>query len=264
MLKKIILFFVMLFSGVSLYAGNFFITPTEIDLGEIKWKTEKEFAIKLVNKSDRVVKIEKILNLCSYIKVYRNKKQHILLPGKEIDVKVKYFGGSMGYFGKVIKIYTDYPNWKEVSINVKGKVVPPQKFPKLEIDKKSIDIGSINLGEEKGFIVKLRNSGNDDLKVKLHGFNSPKLDKPIIIPPGKAGEFYYKFVAKTSGNINNVIWVTSNDPNNSNVPIAVTGKVSGRKISEGQVDFNLKKTFPVIAFFTGLSFLIYGGIKFFS
>ena len=122
MLKKIIIFFILLFSGFNLYAGNFFITPTKIDLGEIKWKAEKEFSIKFVNKSDRIVKIEKILNLCSYIKVYRNKKSNTVLPGKEVEIKVKYFGGSLGYFGKVIKIYTDYPNLEEVIVNVKGKV----------------------------------------------------------------------------------------------------------------------------------------------
>ncbi|MEJ2306242.1 MAG: DUF1573 domain-containing protein [candidate division WOR-3 bacterium] len=103
--------------------------------------------------------------------------------------------------------------------------------PKIQFKSKVLNFGTMKQGETKtgGFI--FRNVGNEDLKVSeirsTCGCASGKLDiKNKLVPPRGEGKITVTFESRDyMGGITETIYLHTNDPENSKVPIKIKAKV---------------------------------------
>ncbi len=262
MLKKILLF--LLLVAIPLPAAEVIVTPMKVKLGKIKWGTNKEFSIRVINNSGKPLHITRIVTYCGFLRVDRSVVGKPIPPGKEVVIKGDYRGKVIGYFGKVIEIYTDNPNFPKIEVEVTGRVYYPDQLPKLEIEPRKVKLGLLYPGESKQFKVKVYNKGNKVLKISYGGVNLPKgenTDSSVVIPPGKAVEIAFEFRGERRGDFKEVLWLTSNDPFNPRVPVVVEGKVIpySEDMAEGA---SFKKLVPLFLFLSGFVVIVFAVIRY--
>ncbi len=247
-----------------LMSADILVMPTKIDLGNIRWGRSKSFTIKVINNSKQPYSITKIVTYCSFLYVDRGVVGRQIKPGAEVEIKGAYRARVIGYFGKVIEIYTNDPSFPKITVEITGKVYYPNKLPKLEITPKKVKLGFLYPGEKREFTVKVSNKGNNTLKITYSGLNLPPTgdsSNSLQIPPGKTVEIGFEFKGGREGKFHELLWFASNDPFRPKIPIIVEGKVVpyARDVANG---VSLKKLTPLFLFFTGLVVIVFAVIKY--
>ena len=236
------------------------ITPQRIDLGNITWGEAKDFSIYVYNNSDKVQSIKKIVTFCRQLWVDRSVVGKPIKPHSKIVIKGKFIGKVLGYFGKAIIIYTSHPQLEKFEVDVVGKVVYPEKVPRLELQPRKVDLGALFPGEKKPFSIIVHNKGNGNLFVEYEGTGQITRKNKLLIQPNKKVEIGLQFVAgNEKGKFREIMWIKSNDPFKPKVPVVVKGVIVGE---EGGHRVSLTKLTPLFLFLTGITVIVFAVIKY--
>ena len=105
----------------------------------------------------------------------------------------------------------------------------PEKRPAIFFDNPDFNFGQIYKGEKVEHVYKFENQGNDTLEIKKVkpscGCTAVILTEKTI-PPGETGEIKTTFNSGTyRGNIKKSISVLSNDPDNPNHKLTISGQI---------------------------------------
>ena len=200
-------------------------------------KTKQE-SIEIMNTTDKDMKIE-FAEIPKHIKIWVEPK--IIKPKQKAKITAIYNAKIKNDWGFVMdkvsmKINGESNGRTRLSVSASieedfTKLTPTQiaNAPKLSVDNRIYDFGTIKNGEKKTHTFVLTNNGKSDLiirKVKSNcGCTVAKIDKKTI-KPGESVKLNTTFDSVgRSGRQNKSITVITNDPKNNSVRLKIKGIV---------------------------------------
>ena len=117
-----------------------------------------------------------------------------------------------------------------LTVNLQDTVTPPA-VPDIDVTPASHDFGEVTAGSSATAVVTLSNLGDADLTVdslafapQIDSFSmTPPLTLPITIAPEGTHEITVRFAPATVGDFASVLQITSDDPDEPLVEVALTG-----------------------------------------
>jgi hypothetical protein len=120
-----------------------------------------------------------------------------------------------------------------VSLSAMGVTSQPQ----IQVGSKSVDFGSVAVGEQGAASLTITNGGSADLTISMltasTGFSVNGITTPATIPAGQSISLTLGFKPSVAGAQTGSITIASNDPNIPSTSVALTGK--GTTAAVGQI-----------------------------
>ncbi len=209
------------------------IPETVHDFGKINYDQKVEHLFRIVNKGEKELIIEKLKSSCGCTAALISEKN--IKSGEVGIVRVVYDAhkGLVGEFVKTVSVFIEGEK-DPITFSIKGEAkrkFDPETSPNIFIAPQKVDLGVINLGEEKKFNLLIENRGKGDLyiknfKVGREGDGTPLNQKAI--KPGKKIQATFSYVSKKHGIIDDSFTIVSNDPVSPITFINIKGKVKER------------------------------------
>jgi hypothetical protein len=221
-----------------------------MQVGNIRLKTNHLAFIKVFNNQIKTDSIPIVNTSNENVKVtFTNVPAHLtvksvpaeLKPNQKGYIEVTYDGNKQKEWGFVMDRFDMLLNGTAVSnnrISVSAtieedfsKLTPEQRAnaPKASFNTTEFNFGTINEGEKKEYDFVLTNNGKSDLiirKVKASCGCTAVTPAETVIKPGKSTNIKTIFDSTGKpGKQNKTITVITNDPDNSNITLRVTGEV---------------------------------------
>lgn len=230
-----------------------------MQIGSIRLKTNHLAFIKVFNNQIKTDSIQIINTSTENVKItFNNVREHLsikavpdeLKPKQKGNIVVTYDGNKQKEWGFVMDRVdlmlngkSDPNNRLSVSATIEedfSKMTPEQRAnaPKASFNTKEFNFNTCNEGEVKDFDFVLTNDGKSDLiirKVKASCGCTAVTPAETVIKPGKSTIIKTSFNSLGKpGKQNKTITVITNDPNNANVTLRVTGEVLKKNNPENQ------------------------------
>lgn len=147
-------------------------------------------------------------------------------PGASMDVTLTLSPppGQAGSFEALLRFLTNDPQHREVSYPLTIEV-PSQ--PSIQVDRESIDFGTLFENDQAAEILTLTNVGNDTLWVTALPVDSPgfslRTNAPFNIAPGNSREVSVRFQPSEPGEYSATLRILSNDDDNSPLLVRLEG-----------------------------------------
>ena len=116
--------------------------------------------------------------------------------------------------------------------------IPEPEYPAIEVDKESIEFGSLEIGmDPQQAEVTITSVGDADLTVSDLYIDGPEhfelfvQDTPVVMEPGALIKARVQFTALNGADVNGSFWIGSDDPDRRNVEVLLHGAGLGPAIS---------------------------------
>ncbi|MBT7789142.1 MAG: choice-of-anchor D domain-containing protein, partial [Calditrichaeota bacterium] len=138
-----------------------------------------------------------------------------------------------GIYEAEVSIISNDPENGEVIIPIEFDL---GQFPAISLDNRSIDFGQVDLEETGVEILTISNAGNVDLivsDISVEGeFFEIEFNGEFTVSPNESVEIDVSFSPDQDGNYDGVITISSNDPNDHEVQVTITGTGVGPEVEE--------------------------------
>lgn len=150
----------------------------------------------------------------------------VLQPGELAIIDLNYDASTLtnGIYNANLNIYTNESNYPE-------KVIPVQLtvtggVPNISVSTDLLDFGQIPLGASNTQTLEVSNTGYDILGISETTFSNPDfslISGSASINPGESALFSILFFPSTNGIITGNMVISSNDPDNPEVTVSLSG-----------------------------------------
>ncbi|MCF7810989.1 choice-of-anchor D domain-containing protein, partial [bacterium] len=161
------------------------------------------------------------------------------------ELTVSFTPDAEGDFEGTLTITSDDPNRETVDVALAGAGA----LPDIAIDSESLDFGSVVVNRSRDLTLTISNEGQADLTIDQIGVNGAyfavEFDQEIVINPNDSYELEVSFVPEENGDFEGTLSISSNDPDEAVVDIALTGTgvspvitVDSEELDFGEVEIN--------------------------
>jgi hypothetical protein len=197
----------------------------DFDFGVIKEGEKATHVFKIVNTGDEPLQIGEVKADCGCTATSLSHTS--LAPNETGEVKVTFDSRNrLGNFQKNVRIFTNDPQQSSSSVLIRG-TVQRGPAPVLVVPSRKLDFGVISLNCPFDFDLEVQNGGTETLTVRsirnLRGeivWNSE-----VTVPPQGKETLRLTYHPAMPGIINESLTVLSNDPNNPQFYVFLTGYV---------------------------------------
>ena len=198
------------------------------NVGKIVASVEQKRSFVVENIGDEALVVEEVEQCCGF---YGNLEKSRLLPGERTYLKVRLKPVSMiGDLLAELVLVSNDPRQPRFPVTAVGSVLPSQHaLAELVEQGEFLDLGVMLPGEGADFSVKVRNVGNDQLRITRvekgkNVFESDNLG--LLVAAGAESGISFRYVAERSGPIEEKVTLVTNDALNRTLTVHLKGYVA--------------------------------------
>ena len=148
----------------------------------------------------------------------------VIAPDGVFDLAISFTPEEVGGVEGTVTILSDANNAEEVTVNLSGEGILP---PTITLSEDTHDFGELFVGDEDSWIFTVGNEGDANLivdRIDLTGqFYTLDVEDGFTLVPGTTQEIIATFAPEDDGNYEGTVTLVSNDPNNSEVEVGLSG-----------------------------------------
>lgn len=151
-----------------------------------------------------------------------------IAPSSSCDVTVTYIPSGEGEQSAALTIESSDAENPAVDVSLSGKsVLAP--VPEISVTPESLDLGSVLIGETAAAQVVIGNAGNETLLIngiEIEGADSGEFQQTnncTTVAPDQSCSVEVSFTASSEGTRNAVLRITSDDPENPDISVDLSG-----------------------------------------
>ncbi len=207
------------------------LSDEELDFEEVGLDLSRELPLTITNIGNEDLVISEMLIEGDYFST-DFEDEFTLEPDEEADVTVTFTPEERGEFEGTLTITSNDEENEEVEVALLGEGVGPQ----ISVHPRSLDFGEVGIGGEPELELTIRNRGLNDLVISdviiLVGqtFQSD-FDGEFTLEPGDHHELTVTFTPEQGIDYADTLIITSNDPDNGEIIIPMTGTGVGATIT---------------------------------
>ncbi|MDP8239314.1 MAG: choice-of-anchor D domain-containing protein [Candidatus Hatepunaea meridiana] len=152
----------------------------------------------------------------------------VIEPGNTSEVIVTFQPNATGDFAGTLVITSNDPDNEDLEVNLTG--IGVEAIPAIVVLPDALDFGAIPVDDEAGLILTISNTGFGDLTISdvtIEGDNFiSDFENEVVIEPDDSYELNVTFSPDDVGDFNGTLTIASNDPENEDLAVALSG--SGR------------------------------------
>lgn len=198
MKKKIAI--ISLLAGFVCSANAQSLTPlaSEVDCGQMLFKTPSSYTLSLRNNTSAAVSIKSVDTGCGCTTANYSKNE--IMPGAEATVTLTFDGKQLGHFQRIIRVY-DNASETPAEITVSGQVVTkvenfagnyPYQMGNLLADVDNIEFDDVNKGQRFVAEIHIMNPKGQNVQpvaLRLPSYLKAEM-KPEVLGPKQSGTMY--------------------------------------------------------------------------
>ncbi|RMF88735.1 MAG: choice-of-anchor D domain-containing protein, partial [Nitrospinota bacterium] len=152
----------------------------------------------------------------------------VLSPGASVAVPVDYSPGDSGADSGTLDISSDAPGTPLISVILSGTGTT---VPDIAVSPTSLAFGTVTVGTTATLNTTISNVGNGDLTITEFAFtgsqdfalNPSAPGLPLVVAPGGSVDIPIDYTPSVAKAVNGVLWIASDDPDESVVPVQLSG-----------------------------------------
>ena len=152
--------------------------------------------------------------------------QFDVAPNESAEISVTFSPGEVGDFEGTVTITSNDPQNGEVVVSLNGTGTEEQ-IPVISVEPEALNFGAVTVGESSNLPVTVSNTGNTTLTVSnvvVNGaYLSSNYEAQFDVAPNESAEITVTFAPGEVGDFEGTVTFTSNDPQNGEVAVSVSG-----------------------------------------
>ena len=201
------------------------VEPEDLDFGEVLTGTEAELTLNISNEGNWILTISDISTVGQTFLSDFEDEVIVEAMGDPYQLTVTFSPDAVGDYEGTITIVSDDPDEGEVVVSLAGVGVEPD----IAVDTEALDFGEVSVvGDGEELTVTITNEGTSDLTisgVEIRGAPTflSSFDDEVIIEPEGVYELTVTFAPDEVGRADATLTIVSDDPDEGEVDIALTG-----------------------------------------
>lgn len=207
------------------------VSPTSVDFGDVNVDESSDEIVTVSNDGSADLEVTDLSTTNAVFSVISPSTPFTLTPGASEDVTVRFSPTAEGTQSGDLEITSDDPDEGTVTVGLTGNgVVPPPDEPDIAVDPTSLDFGQVTVADSADATVTVTNNGTQtltvsDLTTTNSVFSVVSPAAPFdVAADGGTDTVTVRFKPTTESVENGDLEITSNDPDEGLVTVALTGE----------------------------------------
>jgi hypothetical protein len=219
------------------------VSPLILDFGEVGIDSDADLVLTISNRGRSDLTVSEITVEGNYFSsVFED--DIVIESNADYEQTVTFSPEENGQFDGTLTITSDDPNNGEVEVTLNGSAADAEAI--IAVSPAALDFGVVTINESADLPIWIRNDGNIDLVVSditIEGnWFSSDFEDELIVQNGDSIDVTVTFAPEELGDHAATLTVTSNDPNNQEVTV----DLSGTCIRAGGIVINVPDDFNTI------------------
>ena len=219
--------------------ANFSVSPSTVNFGKVLSGQKTAQTITLTNTGNAAVTIQQVKASTSQFGTSGITLPLTMAPGQSTAFSVWLNGTTSGSVTGTLTVQSDAGS-NPVVVNLSGTITSSTQA-QITVTPANISFGSVSIGSKGSSNLLIGNSGSADLTVSVISMNGAEfgisgIATPRTISAGQSVPATVTFTPTTAGAANGSIALTSNDPSNPVVTVALNG--TGSTTQQGALTAN--------------------------
>ena len=206
------------------------VSPTSIDFNDVTEGTSSDLTVNIANDGTADLNVSSLTTTNALFTVESPGTPLVIAAGNNADVTVRFSPIAAGAQSGTLNVVSDDADEGTVPVSLDGNgVTPPPNDPDINVTPTSIDFGNVTTGSSDDQTFTIENNGTQDLNVtavsSTNGtFTVSGIAPPVTITPGNSHVVTVTFSPAADGVQSGSIDITSDDPDEALVSVAVDGE----------------------------------------
>jgi hypothetical protein len=214
-------------NGTGVAVPDIDVTPTSLDFGSVPLNQHVDRILTVRNTGTATLMVNSIMSNNSQFSVVSPAGSFTVAVGGQQSVTVRFGPTTVGAQAGRLTITSNDPDEANVNVQLQGVGVA---VPDIDVAPTSLDFGSVTIGQSTDRMLTVRNTGGAPLMVTSITSNNARFSvvSPIgsfnVAANGGQQVVTVRFSPNAIGAQNGTLTINSNDPDESNVPVPVSGQ----------------------------------------